>query len=59
MIKFSEEFTKGIDAALAWCEEEDARQEAERITDEAKRKAFHISYMMAITPVVKSAEWRR
>lgn len=58
MIKYSEKFMKGLDDALAWCDAEDQRIAEETANEAEKRRKFHYSFWMAITPVVVSALWR-
>jgi hypothetical protein len=55
MIKYSDKFMKGIDDALAWCDAEDKRIAEEEATEAEKKRKFHYSFLMAITPIVISA----
>lgn len=52
---FSERFIQGIDNALAWCEAEEKRIAEEKAKETEKKRKFHYTFWMAITPVVINA----
>jgi hypothetical protein len=54
----SDEFEKVVDEILEEIKAEEAAQAKQELEDEAKRKAFHISFMRVITPVVINSKWR-
>lgn len=56
MIKYSEKFEKGLNEALAWCDAEDKRIAEEEAKEAEKKRKFHYSFWMAITPVIVSCK---